>query len=134
MTLEPTQAPAPFPHPAHDPESIRTLVHAFYARVRDDDYIGPVFQRRIEDWEPHLERMVLFWRSILRGEGLFTRSPRGGPPVLHHMIDELERGHFERWLTLFEETAREIFPADAAEDVVVRARQIGMVLSLHLPE
>ena len=125
--------PVPFPDPAYDVDAIRTLVHAFYGRVREDPDIGPVFARRIDDWGPHLDRMVLFWRSILRGEGLFTRNPRGGPPVLHHAIEELERAHFERWLALFEVTAREVFPDAAAHNVVNRARQIGRVLSLHLP-
>ena len=132
MTAATPPTHVPFPHPAYEPEAIRTLVHSFYGRVQADPYIGPVFGKRIADWDPHLDRMVAFWRSILRGEALYTRDPRGGPPVLHRMIEELELGHFERWLELFEETAHEVFEPQAAANVVQRARQIGRVLSIHL--
>jgi hemoglobin len=133
MSELPQVPPRGFPHPAYEPEAIEQLVHRFYGRVRDDPYIGPVFAKRIDDWAPHLARMVLFWRSVLRGEALFGPGPRGGPPVLHWQIEELERGHFTRWLELFAETAREVFPVDAAENVIRRAGQIGETLALHLP-
>lgn len=127
-----SDTPPPSRAPDYDPESIRTLVHAFYGRVQADPEIGPVFAKRIADWGPHLDRMVAFWRTILRGEALYTPDPRGGPPVLHRMIEELSLAHFERWLTLFEETAAEIFQERATEVLVGRARQIGRVLSIHL--
>ena len=37
-----------------DEALIDRLVEDFYARVRDDALIGPVFAERIEDWAPHL--------------------------------------------------------------------------------
>ena len=40
---------------------IDRLVEAFYARVRDDALVGPIFAERVEDWAPHLARMKLFW-------------------------------------------------------------------------
>lgn len=114
------------------PQTISEMVHRFYGRVREDDVIGPVFARRIENWTPHLERMVDFWRTILLGEALFRISPRGGPPVLHKQIEELEYAHFDRWLQLFGEVAAEVFSPEAASIVVSRATQIGAALSAHL--
>ena len=119
-------------HP-FDPGSIHALVHAFYDRVREDELIGPVFAARIDDWPWHLDRMVKFWRSVLRGEPLYVPHERGGPPLLHRAIAELEHAHFDRWLALFEQTAARVFPPDAADAVVTRARQIGTVLASHLP-
>ena len=116
-----------------DPGSIHALVHSFYGRVRADETIGPVFAKRIEDWPWHLDRMVMFWRSVLRGEPLYTPHERGGPPLLHMQIEELEHAHFDRWLELFEQTAKRVFPEDAAEVAVDRARNIGRVLASHLP-
>jgi hemoglobin len=132
MQVDPAEPPTPRHHPAFTPEAITKLVHAFYGRVQDDDLIGPVFAQRIESWPPHLERMVMFWRSILRGESLFAPGPRGGPPVLHRAIPELESAHFDHWLKLFAATAADVFPEDAAQIVLLRAERIGIVLSSHL--
>jgi hemoglobin len=109
--------------------AIRTMVHTFYGRVRDDSFIGPVFDSRIDDWEHHLGRMVSFWRSILRAEPDFKPSPRGGPPLLHQGIAELEVAHFDRWLEIFDEVTLEVFPEDAAAMVQARARRMAVVLS-----
>ena len=33
---------------------IERLVHGFYAKVRTDAVLAPIFEARIRDWEPHL--------------------------------------------------------------------------------
>src|SRR5947209_7104359 len=43
---------------------IETLVRRFYAKVRADALLGPVFEARIADWEPHLKQMCAFWSSV----------------------------------------------------------------------
>ena len=40
---------------------IERLVHGFYAKVRADAVLGPVFDARIKEWEPHLAQMCAFW-------------------------------------------------------------------------
>ena len=35
---------------------IERLVRAFYDKVRTDPMLAPVFDARIRDWEPHLQR------------------------------------------------------------------------------
>jgi hemoglobin len=113
-------------------EEIEEMVHRFYARVQEDDLLGPVFNERIVSWPPHLERMVLFWRAVLRSERTFTASPRGGPHALHRSIGELSRAHFERWLALFAEVVDEVYEPRAAEEVKQAAANIGVGLSRHL--
>jgi hemoglobin len=111
---------------------IERLVHAFYGRVRQDPELGPIFDRRIDDWPTHLGRMVGFWRAVLRGERTFTPAERGSPPVLHRNIAELELAHFERWLALFREVAETTFDARAAAEVTAAADRIALALSRHL--
>ena len=55
---------------------IERLVHAFYTKVRADEVLGPVFDARIRDWEPHLSRMCAFWSSValMTGRYFFARS------------------------------------------------------------
>jgi len=46
--------------PAIDETIIRSLVHGFYAKVRQDSKIGPVFNHVIgDDWDHHLAKMCV---------------------------------------------------------------------------
>ncbi len=47
-----------------DEAQLTALVHNFYAKVRSDPLLGPIFEPRITDWTAHLERMVAFWSSV----------------------------------------------------------------------
>lgn len=115
-----------------DDESIERLVRGFYERIREDEELGPIFARRIEDWEPHLQRMMMFWTTILRGEARYQHGPKGPPPVVHRGIAELRRRHFVRWLALFAEEAKRVFPGEAALFVIGRSEGMGRALSAHL--
>ncbi len=81
-------------------QEITTLVHAFYARVRTDDLIGPVFDARISDWDKHLAIMVRFWSSVLLGTGTYN----GTPMPKHVALPNLQPQMFTRWLDLFHQT------------------------------
>lgn len=83
-----------------EPE-VTTLVHAFYAKVRIDPALGPIFNGHIDDWDRHLARLVDFWSSILRRTGRFT----GAPMPKHIALPGLTAELFEHWLSLFKETA-----------------------------
>lgn len=105
-----------------DAEYIASFVDRFYARVRADDLIGPIFAQHVEDWPVHLEQMKRFWRSVLHNSGEFT----GSPMRKHVAIDGLDEHHFRRWLTLFDETLREgEVRAEATDRVVYKARTIA---------
>lgn len=85
-------------------EEIRWMVHAFYAKVRDDALLGPVFDAHVNDWDHHLGKMVDFWSSTLRG----TVRYRGTPMPKHAALPGLEPALFHRWLALFRETTAEM--------------------------
>ncbi len=87
-----------------DEQYISQLVDRFYARIRDDELLGPIFASRVTEWPPHLDRMKAFWRSILFNSGEFS----GNPMVKHMAIPGLDSEHFERWLILFYATLKEI--------------------------
>jgi hemoglobin len=107
-----------------DEEVLRRLVHGFYARVREDELLGPIFAARIGDWEPHLDKMVAFWSSVALMTGAYH-----GRPVPAHMGLPVTWAHFERWLGLFRETARETCQPAGATHVIERAERIAR--SLH---
>lgn len=85
-------------------EEVSGLVHAFYDRVREDDALGPIFDRHVHDWNRHLATMVDFWSSALRGTARF----RGTPMPKHVALPGLTRQLFQRWLGLFGETTAQL--------------------------
>ncbi|GHD99693.1 preprotein translocase subunit TatC [Allgaiera indica] len=107
-----------------DEDVLRDLVHRFYAKVRADAVLGPIFAARITDWGPHLERLCAFWSSVALMTGRYH-----GAPVQAHMGLPIDWAHFERWLALFRETAAETCPPRGAAHVIERAERIAR--SLH---
>jgi hemoglobin len=107
-------------HPEVNEASIERLVRSFYARARDDAMIGPIFNASVADWEHHIANITDFWSSIL-----LRTSRYGGRPMRPHLMLPLRGEHFDRWLMLFESTARELFSAEVAAVFIDRARRIA---------
>lgn len=110
-----------------DEAMIERLVRAFYARVREDELIGPIFASRIANWEPHLRQMCAFWSSVALMSGRYH-----GQPMVKHLPLPVDGRHFDRWLLLFEATARDLCPPKAAEHFIERARRIAESLELGI--
>jgi hemoglobin len=110
-----------------DEAMIDRLVRAFYARVRADETLGPIFAARIEDWEPHLQKMCAFWSSVALMSGAYH-----GQPMQKHLPLPIDASHFDRWLELFAKTARDLCPPKAAECFIERAQKIAESLELGL--
>jgi hemoglobin len=111
-------------------EMIHDLVHAFYAKIRRDPALGPIFNRVIaeSDWPVHLEKMCDFWSSVTLMSGRF----KGSPMQAHIRIGDLRPTHFARWLHLFQQTAGEICPPEAAATFVERSQMIARSLQMGL--
>jgi hemoglobin len=109
-----------------DEPMIERLVHAFYAQVRQDPHLGPIFNREVEDWDEHLAKLCDFWSSVMLMSGRF----KGQPMAVHAGLSDIGQAHFVRWLELFAETAAEVCPPDAAALFGAKARQIGESLQL----
>lgn len=110
-----------------DDAMIERLVRTFYTRVQADELIGPIFAARIADWEPHLRRMCAFWSSVALLTGRYH-----GQPMPVHMSLPIDARHFDRWLALFTEVAREVCPPVAADHFVERARRIAESLEMGI--
>jgi hemoglobin len=108
-----------------DEAMIELLVDRFYARIRADALLGPIFAARIADWAPHLAQMRAFWSSVVLMSGSYH-----GQPMQKHMPLPVDGQHFDRWLALFETTARETCPPAAADHFIERARRIAQSLEL----
>jgi hemoglobin len=108
-------------------DQIETLVATFYARIRTDRELGPIFLKAIgEDWTSHLKTMCDFWSSVMNTSGRY----KGKPIPAHLKLTGIEPRHFEHWLRLFSETAHSLFEADLAGMFVQRAERIAESLKL----
>ncbi|MDN5567177.1 MAG: group III truncated hemoglobin [Paracoccus sp. (in: a-proteobacteria)] len=108
-----------------DEGRLTELVHRFYTKVLADAVLGPIFAERIVDWEPHLARMAAFWSSVALMTGRYH-----GAPVPKHVSLPVTWSHFERWLTLFRETAIETCSPAGAAHVIERAERIARSLNM----
>lgn len=110
-------------------ESLKSLVDTFYARVRSDAELGPIFNGAIADWPEHLEKLAAFWSSVMLTSGRYK-----GQPVPAHMKHKarITPELFDRWLALWEQTTDDLMPPQAASALQDRAERIAQSLQLAL--
>ena len=112
-----------------DKEDVKLLVDTFYDKVRIDPIIGAVFAARIanDQWPSHLEKMYSFWHTVL-----FAVRDYHGNPFSKHASLPIQARHFDRWLTLFNETVDELFSGVKANEAKSRAYKMGQLFQSKL--
>ncbi|WP_257667599.1 group III truncated hemoglobin [Parapedobacter tibetensis] len=104
-------------------EDIKLMVDSFYAKMKDDPLIGPIFTDKIQDhWPEHLDKMYRFWQGLLLGEHTYH-----GRPFPPHTQLPIGIEHFERWLVLFRGTVDELYVGPIADEAKLRANSIANV-------
>ena len=118
------------PFSSIDEAAIVRLVDAFYAKVRADAVLGPIFAKAIADnaWPAHLQKMYAFWSSVMLTSGRY----KGNPVEVHQRVAGIQPPLFGNWLDLFEQTAAELFVPPLAEAFAAKARRIAESLRLAL--
>ncbi len=108
---------------------IKLLVNHFYKQVQDDKLIGPIFNSKIkaEAWPKHLERMTSFWNTVL-----FHKTDYRGNPFSHHIHLNISKKHFDRWISLFENSVRNNFNGPKAEEAISRAIKMRLMFESKL--
>ena len=105
--------------------SIVRLVDDFYAHVREDAVLSPVFEDKLASrWYEHMPRMYAFWTKVLLGTGEFQGNVFGK----HMVLSGIEKEHFAHWLALFKKTAIEVFGNEDAKEPVQAAERIAASL------
>lgn len=113
-------------------DDIVSLVDGFYARVREDDLLGPIFNdiARV-DWAAHLPKMYDFWDSVLFGRAQF----KGNPLAVHRALATrapMTDAAFGRWIVLFHATVDDLFSGPVAFEAKQRAVRIAMTMQYHI--
>ena len=114
----------------HDPmlveAAIERLVRRFYEKGDADDLLGPIF-RAIPELEHHLGVIMDFWSRQLIATDRYQ-----GRPFPPHWKLPIEPEHFDRWMALFSETAREELPAELAEKAIEKAGHMSTAFQAGL--
>jgi len=112
-----------------DEEGLNRLIPLFYARVREDAMLGPIFDGAVEDWPSHLETLTAFWSSVMLTSGRYK-----GNPVRAHLAhrNAITPAMFDRWLALWAETTDAHMPPAAATALQAKAARIAESLQLAL--
>lgn len=115
-----------------DESYLSRLVDEFYARIRADARLGPVFESEIgDDWGPHLDRMKRFWASVALNSGSYS----GKPVIVHQKLRGIVRDDFDRWLSLFHATLEDTAPTpEAVNYLMTRAERIAQSLRMAMFE
>ena len=110
-------------------QQLEQLVDRFYAKVREDEVLGPVFNAAVQDWPEHLEKLTAFWSSVMLTTGRFK-----GNPMIAHLKHKsvIEPAMFDRWLGLWRETASEVLDETGAAAVAAKAGRIAESLQLGM--
>ncbi len=112
-----------------DEAALERLVPAFYARVRADALLGPLFDDAVHDWPDHLERLVAFWSSVMLTSGRYKGSPMAAH--LRHRA-AITPAMFDRWLAIWGDTTDAMMPPAAAAALQAKAARIAESLQLAL--
>jgi len=111
-------------------DDITRLVKAFYADIRDDVILGPIFKSRIadKDWERHEAHISNFWSSV------FLKSKRfdGNPMAKHAALAGLTPAMFDHWLNLFRAASNRTLAQPKAEAINTMAEKIAQSLQMGL--
>ena len=109
-------------------EDIKVLVDGFYDKIKEDELFAPIFNFRLSThWVPHLEKMYTFWNAALFGVKGYN-----GNPYMKHATMELDPEHFERWISMFNQTIDEHFQGPLAEEAKIRGAVMASMFLFKL--
>lgn len=118
-------------------EDVFLLVTEFYKKVRKDEVLGPFFNRVINDWDAHLERLTTFWETSLFMSKKIKHKYYGNPLEVHVRVDQendnkITELHFGIWLNLWVQTLDVLFEGEVTDNAKRRARKMGSFLYMSI--
>lgn len=109
-------------------DDIKLLVDTFYGKVRANEVLGHIFEKRIQDnWPTHLDKMYRFWQTILLEARTYS-----GTPFAPHATMPINAEHFENWLVLFHQTVDDLFEGKVADEAKWRANKMAELFQIKL--
>lgn len=101
---------------------------SFYEKAIVDKLLGPYFTHELgedlrnEDWIHHIDLLADFWLAKILGHNTYEGSFIGA----HVKMPTITKESFERWVTLFSQTADEVYNSDIAKVFKKKAQQFSL--------
>lgn len=109
-------------------KDLELLVNSFYAKIRIDELLGPIFNSHIPEnkWPEHLAKLADFWETNIFGVAKF----KGSPTQKHINVDKnlnytISQVHFGKWLQLWFETINDLFIGENAQRAKDASRKMS---------
>jgi hemoglobin len=121
--------PPPNPHPPEGAETlferlggregVSRLVKWFYARVRFEPDLEPIFNANVPKWSEHLELLIDFWCGQTGGPTTY----RGG--LGKHARLDLKPEHFATWLRVWEQNCTDLLQPKERNEMIKLAKELA---------
>lgn len=115
-------------------KDIELVVNEFYTKLMKDPEIGHFFTDVVQlDLDLHLPIIIDFWEGILLDNPVY----KGNPMDKHIKLNRKSRihsTHFERWLTIWEQTIQSKFEGAICDKAIKRAVSIAELMKFKLKE
>jgi hemoglobin len=98
---------------------VTRLVKWFYARVRFEPDLEPIFNANVPKWGEHLELLIDFWCGQTGGPTTY-----GGGLGKHARLD-LRQEHYATWLRVWEQNCMDLLQPREAKEMVELARDLA---------
>jgi hemoglobin len=109
---------------------VRNVIVAFYAKVRRDPVLGPVFENIVGDhWDTHIEKVCSFWFYVTRLDRSYNARDFM-PAHLKHLT--IQAALLPTWLRLFRQTAKELCTTEIAEALIDIAERMAVSIEMSL--
>lgn len=108
-------------------DKIREMVELFYSRTQQDDLLGPIFEKIVEDWDAHYEKMTRFWSSATMHAGTYS-----GRPIEAHKFGGLTKEHFDRWVEMFTKAVGDVFSKNDAAIFVDLGQKMASNIAMRI--
>lgn len=96
-------------------DDVTLLVDTFYAKARKNEFIGPIFERYITDWDRHHIKLYQFWRTVILRQSAYQSKP-----VQMHFKMGLTQEHFDLWMGIWNQNIKEHFEGPNADIAIHR--------------
>jgi hemoglobin len=101
---------------------VSTLLKWFYAKVRFEPLLEPIFNAHIKRWSKHLEVLIDYWSEMTGGPAKY------GGGMGRHIFLNLSAEHFGVWLTVWEENCHWLLPEPEALAMIELAQRLAREL------
>ena len=118
-------------------DDVFLLVNKFYAKVRKNELLGPIFYKSVNDWDAHIQHLTTFWESSLFMTRKLEHHYKGNPLEVHVKVDKENENaitelHFGIWLNLWIATLDESYEGENAENAKRRARKMATFMYMNI--